>query len=83
MKKGKPITIKDDENVKNIFIQLDLKKNTTLVLSNFSAWENLSFIMEALAVTIQKCIHEGIDRKKVYKAVKEYLAKILGNYEIK
>lgn len=82
MKKEIPIMIKDNKNIKNIFIQINLKNKTTLVFSNFSAWENLALIMEALAVTTQKCIQEGISKKKVYGAIKTYLMKVLGNYEI-
>lgn len=77
------ITIKDDKDIKNIFIQINLKNNSTSVFSNFSAWENLAYIMEALSLTVQECIREGIDKKEVYRSVKGYLAKILGNYEIK
>lgn len=80
--KGNSIVIRDNKNIKNIFIQLNLKNKTTLVFSNFSSWENLALIMEALAVTAQKCIREGISKKKVYGAIREYLMKVLGNYEI-
>lgn len=76
------ITIRDNKNIKNIFIQINLKNNTTLVFSNFSSWENLAYIMEALAVTVQKCIQEGISKRKIYFSIKDYLTKILGNYEI-
>lgn len=82
MKKQTAITIKDSKDVKNLFIQVNLKKNTTLVFSSFSSWENLAFIMEALAVTAQKCIEEGISRKQVYGAVKKYLVEVLDSYEI-
>lgn len=82
VKKETSITIKDNKNIKNIFIQINLKNNTTLVFSNFSSWENLAYIMEALAVTAQKCIGEGISKKQVYGAIKTYLIQVLGNYEI-
>ena len=82
MKKEIPIVIKDNKQLKHIFIQINLKNNTTLVFSSFSSWENLALIMEALAITVQKCIREGISRKQVYAAVKNYLIKVLGNYEI-
>lgn len=76
------MVVKDDESIKNIFIQLNEKENSTSVLSNFSPWENLAYIMEALAVTIQQCILEGIEREKVYGTVKTYLKDILGNYRM-
>lgn len=38
--------------------------------------------MEALAVTSEKCIQERISRKQVYTAIREYLMKVLENYEI-
>ncbi|MBI2621057.1 MAG: hypothetical protein HYW63_00230 [Candidatus Levybacteria bacterium] len=81
-KKLNPIIIKDSKHVKNIFIQLDLKKNSTLVRSNFSPWENIALIIEGLAVTAQQCIAEGIDRNEVYKAINEYLIKAMPNYKV-
>lgn len=83
MKKDIPVIIKDSENLRNIFIQVDLKKGKTSILSSFSAWESLAFIMEALALTAQKCIDEGIAKKQVYEAIKKYLVEVLDSYKIK
>lgn len=80
MKKKQEVVMQDSENIRNIFIQLNLKENKTSVLSSFSAWENLGLIMEALAVMAEECIKEGINRKKVYGEIKEYLMKVLGSY---
>ena len=44
--------------------------------------ENLAFIMEALAVTAQKSIQEGMSKKQVYGAIKKYLIQVLGSYVI-
>ncbi len=76
------VVIKDNDEVKNIFVQLDIKNSTTKVLSNFSAWDNLAFLMEALGVTTAQCISEGIPQSKVYEAVKKYMMQILGDYKI-
>lgn len=76
------LTIKDSKGIKNIFIQINLKNNTTSVFSNFSSWENLAFIMEALAVTAEKCINKGRSKKEVYDSIKVYLMKVLGDYKI-
>ena len=78
-----PVIIKDSKEQRNIVISVDLKKGTTTVFSGFSAWENLALIMEGLAVTAQKCIEEGMERKRVYDAIKEYLIKVLDSYKIK
>lgn len=82
MEKQIAIPIKDGKDVKHLFIQINLKKNTTLVFSSFSPWENLAFIMEALAVTAQKCIQDGISKSDVYGAIKRYFMQVLGNYEV-
>lgn len=82
MKRKDALIIEDSENAKNIFIKVNLKNNTTRVFSNFSSWENLAFIMEGLSVTAQKCIQEGMNKKQVYGAIKNYLMQVLGNYEI-
>ena len=83
MKDETPLVIRDNESIKNIFIQVDLKNQSTSVCSNFSSGENLSLIMEALAITAEKCIKDGIEKKKVYGTIKDYLVKVLGNYVIK
>ena len=82
-KKTSPVIIKDDDNTRNIIVQVNLKKNTTTVFSGFSTWENLALLLEALAVTAEQCIHEGIARKKVYDAIKEYIMQVLPSYKIK
>lgn len=82
MKKDIPIVIKDSEDIKNILIQVNLKNGSTSVLSPFSAWENLALIMEALGVTAEKCLHEGISKKQVYEGIKSYLVKVLSSYKI-
>ena len=82
MPKPTPIIIKDNDKIRNILIQLDFEGQKTAVLSNFSAWENLAIIMEALAVTAQKCIDEDISKRKVDEAIKKYLAESLDTYII-
>lgn len=82
MKKATPIVISDNDNLKNLLIQIDLKGQKTTVLSNFSAWENLALIMEALAITAQKCIDEGIPKKQVDEAINDYLSKTLNSYRV-
>lgn len=78
-----PLIIRDDKFTKHVFIQINEKNQSTSVFSNFSSWENLSLIMEALAVTAEKCVKDGLGRKTVYKAIKAYLVKVLGDYIIK
>lgn len=81
--KNNPITLKDSKDVQNIVIQVNLKKNTTSVFSGFSAWENLALILEGLGVTAEKCIQEGISKKRVFETIKEYMMKVLVSYKIK
>ena len=75
----KKLVIKDDKNLKNLFIQVNLKKKSTSVLSNFSAWENLAYILEALGVTAQKCIKDGKKENEVYQVIKDYIVKVLAD----
>lgn len=76
------VVIQDNDEVQNIFVQMNLKNGTTMVLSNFSAWDNLAYLMEALGVTAAQCISEGIPRSKVYEEIKNYLMKVLEDYKI-
>lgn len=76
-------TLKDSKKVRNIIIQVNLKNSSTTVFSGFTAWENLALIMEGLGVTAEKCIDEGIDQKEVYKAIQDYLIKVLTSYKLK
>lgn len=77
------MVIKDGEELKNIFVQLNIAKNTCKVLSNFSAWENLAYFMEALAVTVEKCVVDGIPRKKVHEEIVRYMTQVIGTYSLK
>lgn len=52
------------------------------MLSSFTPWENPALIMEALGVTAQKCLDEGLDRKQVYEAIEGYLKKALDGYKL-
>lgn len=38
--------------------------------------------MEGLSVTAEKCTQEKIPRKKVYKAIEDYMLKVLMDYKI-
>lgn len=82
MKKIPPVILKDSEDLRNIIIQVDFKHKKTSVFSGFSAWDNLAYIMEGLAVTAEQCIREGQTKKEVYKEITEYLVKALGDYQI-
>lgn len=78
----KKLILKDTTSVKNIIVQVNLKNGSTTVFSNFSSWENLALILEGLGVTAEKCISEGISQKKVYKAIQNYMMKVLTDYKI-
>lgn len=80
MRKPVQIPIRDSEKLSNVLIQVDLEKSTTTVLSSFSAWENLALILEALALTAQKCKDDGIPEGKVDEAIREYFAKAFNSY---
>lgn len=80
MKKVKPVILRDSEEVRNIVVRVDLKGNKTTVFSGFSPWENLALLLEALGATAQKCIRDGISKKQVYGAIKDYMVKVLSNY---
>ena len=77
-----PVIIQDNKNQKHILVQVNLKNKNTQVLSNFSAWENLSFLMEAIGATAQQCIREGYSLKKVKDAIYSYLKKVLRGYGV-
>jgi hypothetical protein len=77
------LVIEDSENIKNVFVQLDLKKNTTMVMSNFSAWDNLFYLMEAILVTAEKCIADGMSKHEVYETIKKHFVSVLGEYQIR
>jgi len=81
--KKKIMTLTDNGDVKNVIIQVNLKNGTTMVVSGFNAWDNLAYIMEALAVTAEQCVTEGVEKQEVYKEITEYLKDVLPSYEIR
>jgi hypothetical protein len=82
MNKKQPIVIQDTKEIQNIFIQINLKKGTTMIYSNFSAWENMAYLMEALATTMEQCVNEGMDKKEVYQELNRYMTQVIGDYKI-
>lgn len=82
-KKHIPVILKDSTDTRNVVIQVDMKKGSTMVMSGFTAWENLALIMEALAVTAEQCIHEGVNKKEVYQEITDYLMEVMPSYTIK
>jgi hypothetical protein len=83
MKKKLSVTLRDNQDIKNVIIQVNLKNGTTMVVSGFNAWDNLAYIMEALAVTAEQCVMEGVEKQDVYKEITEYLKDVLPSYEIR
>ncbi len=69
----KPVSIQDTDRLKNIFIQIDIKTGKVVIVSNFFAWENLSYLMEALGTTATICEEEGVSKKEIRQAINNYL----------
>lgn len=82
MKTISSVILKDSKDIRNVVIQVDFKNNRTSVFSGFSAWDNLAYIMEGLAVTAEQCIRKGIPKKQVYQEIADYLVRALGEYQI-
>jgi len=78
----KPIEIKDTENIKHIIVRVEVKNNRTHIISAFGAWENIALLLEAVGVSIAKCLKEGMSKDKIYKGVTNYIMKILDAYKI-
>ncbi|MBI2103688.1 hypothetical protein HYT59_01645 [Candidatus Woesebacteria bacterium] len=76
------VMIKDSKDLKNILIQINMDKNTTTVISNFSAWENLALIIEGLGATAQKCIREGHSKAEIQKTIETYISKVISSYTL-
>lgn len=77
------LRIEDTKQVRHVLVRVELKTRKTVVMSNFSAWENMSLLLEAVGATGQQCIAEGMSRLRVVKAARHYLEKIIRAYLIK
>ena len=77
--KPKVIHVADGPDIQNLLIQLNLKQGTTTVMSSASPWENLAYIMEALKVTAEQCISQGIPKKQVYESINNYLSQVFAS----
>lgn len=76
--KETPIVIKDSENLRNLLIQLNMEKGTVTIISNYSAWDNLAYLIEALSVTAGQCVsQEGISKEAVQEEIDRYLTEVL------
>lgn len=72
-----PVVIEDSEDIKNVLVQIDLKNSQVAVISNYSAWDNMAYLLEGVSVVVEKCVLEGMERKVVLRELKEYLIKAL------
>lgn len=71
------VIIQDTEEIKNVLVQINLKTSQIAVISNYSAWDNMAYLLEGVSVTVEKCVKEGMERKVVLKELREYLIKAL------
>lgn len=74
-----PVIIQDSEEIKNVLVQLNFKTSQVSVISNYSAWDNMSYLLEGVGISVAKCVKEGIPRKVALKELKDYLSKVLAN----
>jgi hypothetical protein len=74
-----PVIIQDSAEIKNVLVQLNFKTSQVVVISNYSAWDNMGYLLEGVGITVAKCVKEGIPRKAVLKELKNYLSKVLAN----
>ena len=73
-----PIVVRDTEDIKNVLVQINQKTSQITVIGDNSAWDNMAYLLEGIAVTVEKCVQEGMERKVALKELKEYLIKALG-----
>ena len=83
VKKVKKITSETQKTTRELMIQVDLAKNMTTVFSQYSPPENLTMQLDALCVTMAKCIEEGEKPEAIHQKVKFYLDTIVMRYSPK
>ena len=79
--KTKKIIIQDSADIKNVLLQLDFKSGRVMVYSNFSAWDNLAYLLEGVGMMAQECFWEGRSKEEVLEEINDYLEKVLQDYE--
>lgn len=68
--------------MKTLHLQVDVENNQTTIMSDYSAWENIALLLEGVAMSMQKCIEEGMPKEDVYKGTTDYFMKAVGEYKI-
>ena len=63
--KTKKLIIQDSADIKNVLLQLDFKSGRVMVYSNFSAWDNLAYLLEGVGIMAQECVREGKSKEAV------------------
>lgn len=79
--KTKKLIIQDSADIKNVLLQFDLKSGRVMVYSNFSAWDNLAYLLEGAGMMAQECFREGKSKEEVLEEINDYLEKVLQDYE--
>lgn len=66
-----------------IEIEVDFIKDMTRICSALPTINTLSILMEAIGVLVVKLINEGMEAKKAYDLVFDYLESTIKNYAVK
>ena len=82
MPKKRVMIFKDTDTIKNIIVQMDLKSNQAILISNFDPWENIALLLEAVGMQAEVCLKKGMSKEEVYKGITDYLMKTLTSYTI-
>ncbi len=71
----------DTKDIKHIILRVETKEGKVRLFSAFDAWYNIGLLMEALGMQVKMAIKEGVPKEKVYEGVKNYLNKVLLDYD--
>lgn len=82
--KPKQVILQDNEYIKYVIIEMNLKENSTKIMSTLDSWNNIRIFASSIGVTYRKIIEDGGNPIATYKILEEILISMLDqDYDIK
>lgn len=77
MSESKQVVLQDNENIKYVIVEVDLKSNKTRIMSSLSLWGNIRVFASSIGVSYRKMIADGENPITTYKMLEKIIVEML------
>lgn len=80
---NKQTILQDTDEIKHIIIRIDLKTNSTRIMSGLSLWGNIKMFASGIGVSYRKLLQDGENPITTYKQLEKVIIEMLDtDYDI-